>query len=113
MGLAPGQFGALKVVVANPGCTPSALAEAIGLDPSSLTPILTQLETRGLVERRAGTDRRRAALHATDAGVRTAAEAEADVLRHEAAITAALAPEAREAMLALLAKLLSARSGDR
>jgi DNA-binding MarR family transcriptional regulator len=107
--LAPGQFGALKVIAANPGCMPSALAPAIGLDPSTLTPILNQLEGRGLIERRTGADKRRTQLHATEAAVKTIAEAEADVLRHEAMITSALTEAERRQLIELLGKVLSAR----
>jgi len=40
LGISPGRFGVLVLVDANPGITQSRLAEAVGLDRSTLVPVL-------------------------------------------------------------------------
>lgn len=57
---APRYLGLLGVVQAHPGQPQSRLAEAIGLQRSSLVTILDQLEKEGLVERRPSKNDRRA-----------------------------------------------------
>ena len=83
-GLAPGQFGVLKLVELNPGRSQTEIAAAAGLDRSSLTQLLDQLVGRGLIERRPGRDRRTVSLHLTAAGAKAAAKAEPKVEAHEA-----------------------------
>ena len=61
--LSPGEFGILVLVERNPELSQTALARAIGVDRSTLVPILDRLERHGLVARKAAPrDRRRHAL---------------------------------------------------
>jgi hypothetical protein len=49
--LSPGRFATLMLIGRNPGISQTALASANGRDKSTLTPILEDLERRGLVVR--------------------------------------------------------------
>lgn len=51
IGLTPGAFGLLLLIRANPGITQMDLANAFGIDKSTLTPVLNRLEGDGLVRR--------------------------------------------------------------
>ena len=57
-GLSPGRLGILLLIDANPGLTQSRLAEAVRRDRSTMVAVLDELETRGLIARRRGEDRR-------------------------------------------------------
>lgn len=67
--LLPGHFPILYLIARNPGCSQSAVARAVGLDRSSLVPILTRFERRGWITREPSTEDGRAyALALTGAG---------------------------------------------
>jgi DNA-binding MarR family transcriptional regulator len=66
--LSPGRVGILLLIEANPGVTQSRLAQAVGLDRSTMVGVLHFLEARGLVERRRGEDRRTNGLWLTRMG---------------------------------------------
>jgi MarR family transcriptional regulator for hemolysin len=69
------------------------LAEALGIEEASLSPVLTQLCDAGLVERRPDPrDRRANTLHLTPAGRVTANQAEADLATVRARLLGAVAP---------------------
>lgn len=104
-GLSPGRVGLLVYVDANPGVTQSRLAEAVRRDRSTMVGVLDQLEARGLIERRRGTDRRTNGLWLTRAGRAFLARALRSIERHERRIAAQLTPAERRRLLALLAKI--------
>lgn len=104
-GLAPGQYGVLKLIALNPGRSQTEIAAAAGLDRSSLTQLLDQIARAELVERRPGPDRRTLSLHLTAAGRRTLAEAAAKVAEHEAAIRAGLTDDEARTLAALLKRM--------
>jgi DNA-binding MarR family transcriptional regulator len=104
-GLSPGRVGLLITVDANPGVTQSRLAEAAGLDRSTMVGVLDQLETRGLIERRRGTDRRTNGLWLTRAGRALLARALRAIARHEQRISARLSASERRQLLVLLGKI--------
>ena len=54
----PGHAGILLLIDANPGVTQSRLAQAVGIDRSTMVGVLHALQARDLVERRRGEDRR-------------------------------------------------------
>ena len=56
--LPPGRVGILLLIEANPEVTQSRLAQAVGLDRSTMVGVLHALEAQRLVERRRGADRR-------------------------------------------------------
>ncbi len=104
--ITPGLFGMLQVIAANPGLCQSRLAEAMGVDRSTIVSVIHQLETRGLAERLASrVDRRSHALHLTRAGRAALRRMEKLVLRHEAEIARAFSAEERETLMLLLARL--------
>jgi DNA-binding MarR family transcriptional regulator len=104
-GLAPGQFGVLKLVELNPGRSQTEIAAAAGLDRSSLTQLLDQLVRRGLIERRPGRDRRTVSLHLTPEGSEALGRAEPKVEEHEAILRAGLSDEEVTVLLKLLRQL--------
>jgi DNA-binding MarR family transcriptional regulator len=68
-GLRPGRFAAMMVIHNNPGISQSALSRAIARDKSSVTPLIQDLDRRGLVDRRPSlTDGRSVTLALTAAG---------------------------------------------
>jgi DNA-binding MarR family transcriptional regulator len=104
-GLAPGQYGVLKLVELNPGRSQTEVAAAAGLDRSSLTQLLDQLVRRGLIERRPGRDRRTVSLHPTPAGAEAIVRAEPKVEAHEALMRADLSDAEIAVLLELLKRL--------
>jgi len=104
-GLAPGQYGVLKLIELNPGRSQSEVAAAAGLDRSSLTQLLDQLARRDLIERRPGPDRRTTSLFLTAAGAAVVAAAAARVGEHEAAIRGSLSDDEAGLLLDLLKRL--------
>ncbi|GGF39291.1 transcriptional regulator [Aliidongia dinghuensis] len=101
--LTPGQFGTLALIAANPGLSQTALGTALGIDRSSVVPLIDKLERRGLVERAPHPrDRRSHALRLTGAGTALFEDAREAVARHEAHIFAPLAPAERETLARLL-----------
>lgn len=71
----PGRFAALMVLRDNPDITQSALGRAIARDKSTVTPLLQDLQRRGLVKRtRSTVDRRSVTLILTAAGERVLRE---------------------------------------
>src|SRR5215216_713763 len=68
--LTPGEFGLLVLVDRNAGLSQMALARALGIDRSTLVPILDRLQERGLLMRhRSPTDGRTHALALTTAEI--------------------------------------------
>ncbi|MCC6608448.1 MAG: MarR family transcriptional regulator [Burkholderiales bacterium] len=104
-GVSPGRFGMLVLVEANPGVTQTRLAEAVGLDRSTLVAVLDQLEERGLLERRQGEDRRTNGLWLTRRGKVVLARMKDRVALHEARIAAQLNDAERRTLLGLLRRL--------
>ena len=77
--IVPGRFAALMVLRDNPNITQSALGRAIARDKSSVTPLLQDLQRRGLVKRTRSTiDRRSVTLTLTASGARVLS----DLIRH-------------------------------
>jgi DNA-binding MarR family transcriptional regulator len=67
--LKPGRFATMMVIRANPGITHVALSRAIARDKSTVTPLIKDLERRGLVSRvRSRSDRRKVTLTLTGSG---------------------------------------------
>ena len=108
LGISAGRVGVLILVEANPGIAQSPLALAVGLDRSSLVPLLDQLEGAGWLERRAGTDRRSNGLWLTPAGATLLARVKARVRAHEKRIAARLQPAERSELMRLLRLLAGA-----
>ena len=82
--LKPGRFAAMTVISSNPGITQAALGRAIARDKSSVTPLIQELERRGLVERlRSPSDRRSIALTLTTSGEETLGRLMVHAVEHD------------------------------
>lgn len=107
LGVSPGRVGVLVLINGNPGITQSRLAEAVGLDRSTLVPVLDDLERRGFVERRRGTDRRTNGLSLTASGKQLLGRVKRRIAAHERRMVSGLSEVERAQLVALLAKLRS------
>ena len=93
--------------------TQTALAQAIGLDKTTMVVTVDALERAGLVERRmSSTDRRARVVAVTDAGRRKVAEGEAIVARAQEHVLDALPQEYRGPFLAALRHLAAGVGGE-
>ena len=109
LGISPGRVGVLVLVNGNPGITQSRLAEAVGLDRSTLVPVLDGLERRGLVERRRGKDRRTNGLSLTASGKLLLGRVKRRIAKHERRMLSGMSDTERGQLIALLARLQSQR----
>lgn len=106
-GVSPGQFGVLTLIDANTGLNQSALAEAIGIERSTMVAVLAHLEKRGLIERRPSpADRRAKVLSLSIAGAQLLGKAVPKVRRHEDTVFAALTTAERKTLTVLLRKVM-------
>lgn len=106
--LTPGEFGLLVLVDRNSGLSQMALARALGIDRSTLVPILDRLQTRGLLVRhRSPTDGRTHALALTPAGEKALARFARLVRSHEKRIASRLSANETRTLIDLLEKVHS------
>lgn len=104
--LKPGYYALLSIVDTNPGLTQAELGRAIGRDKSSITPVLCELEQRGLIEkRRDARDRRVNTLWLTKDGTRLLSVLREKAREHDRALEQAIGRENRELFLALLLRI--------
>ena len=101
----PGRAGILLLIDANPGVTQSRLAQAVGIDRSTLVGVLHALQARELIERRRGEDRRTNGLWLTRAGRTLVVSLKQRIRVHERRVAAHLSATERVQLLALLEKL--------
>jgi DNA-binding MarR family transcriptional regulator len=106
--LTPGEFGLLVLVDHNSGLSQMALARALGIDRSTLVPILDRLQARGLLMRhRSPTDGRTHALALTPAGEKALARFARLVRSHEKRIASRLSATETRTLIDLLEKVHS------
>ncbi len=104
--ITPGQLGALVLIRDNPGLSQSTLGAALGVDRSTVVPLIDRLETRALVIRAPSPrDRRSHALQLSPAGSQLLVQAERRVRDHEAAVAHRLSDGERQTLLDLLARI--------
>ena len=109
--LTPGEFGLLVLVERNAGLSQMTLARALGIDRSTLVPILDRLQARGLLERRRSpTDGRTHALELTPVGAKALARFTSLVRTHEKRIASRLSTAETQTLIDLLEKV---RAGAR
>jgi DNA-binding MarR family transcriptional regulator len=113
VGLTPGQLGALLMIEANRGLSQSQLGAALGIDRSSVVPLLDRLQALALIRRTAhASDRRTHALELSEGG--------ADLIRrllplldsHERRIAAKLSAAERRTLMQLLDRIAVPDAGD-
>lgn len=106
VGLTPRAWGALNVLDKEGAITQQWLGNCIGMDPSSMVATIDELEAEGLVERRRNPqDRRAHALHITDQGHSTLAEATKIARRAQDELLAPLNAQERRQLHDLLLRL--------
>jgi len=106
LGLRPVLFAMLETIRAQPGIIQQALGTQLGIQRANLVPLINELTSRDLIERRADpSDRRALRLFLTGEGGRLLEEAELLVLRHEEDMLEQLSPAERRTLLALLDKI--------
>lgn len=106
-GVAPRYLGLLGIVSANPGQPQNKLAEAIGLQKSSLVTILDRLEKEGILERRAiPQDRRARGVWLTPRGEHVVAELASRAAEHEEKMAHGIPPEDRERLVEMLGRVI-------
>jgi DNA-binding MarR family transcriptional regulator len=110
VGSRPGRFATLMLIGRNPGISQTALSRANGRDKSTLTPVLNDLERRGLIRRRrTKTDQRVYRLTLTPAGRRLLDELIACAREHERNLDRIIGP-ARQAAFVRTLKRIAAES---
>ncbi len=106
--MAAGHYTVLSLIDLNPGINQSALARCMFLDRSSMVPMLDQLESKGLLERRKNpTDRRSHALHLTGSGRNVLSRLDRSVRSLEEMFARKMGKKDRDELLALIKKLQS------
>lgn len=104
-----GSFGVLTLVRANPGITQVALAAAFGVDKSTMSPVISRLEKRGLIRRKVlETDRRYQALFFEPSAEPAFVAARARIRSFENGIAARLTKAEQRELTRLLEKLQGA-----
>jgi DNA-binding MarR family transcriptional regulator len=105
--LAPAHAGIFRILSARPGMSQQALAEELGTVPSRLVGLLDELESHGLVERRAHeTDRRTYALHLTEKGKATLQSVSRIAREHRQDLLAVLSDEEQRDLVDLLQRVV-------
>jgi DNA-binding MarR family transcriptional regulator len=98
-----GHFAVLTLIGENPGITQTALSRANGRDKSSLTPVIDELERRGLLTRdRVESNRRAYSLQLTPAGEQARRNLLKAALKHEQKLRSILGSEEHEELLRML-----------
>lgn len=104
--LRPVEYTLLALIAANPGCSSSALVQALAVTAPNITMWIDRLAERGWVRRRqSSTDRRRQELHLSAAGARVEAEATGRLIEGERIAFDGLSGAERAMLLELLHKL--------
>lgn len=100
LGLEPREFALLRTIAPQQGASQQAIGEQLQIPPSRMVAFVDGLQERGLVERRANPEDRRArALYLTDAGRELLARAFESANELETELCASLSESEREALL--------------
>jgi DNA-binding MarR family transcriptional regulator len=104
--ITPPQFAALAALAEHPGIDQRRLADAIAFDRSTIGDLVARLESRGLVTRTVGDDRRTKRLALTPAGDDLLQTLEAAVARTQERILEPLSPAQRAAFVEMLGQVV-------
>jgi DNA-binding MarR family transcriptional regulator len=108
IGTRPGRFATLMLIGRNPGISQTALSRANGRDKSSLTPVLNDLERRGLVRRaRTRADQRAYRLSLTPAGRRLLAELTSCARTHERTLDRIIGTKGQKDFVRVLKRIIA------
>jgi DNA-binding MarR family transcriptional regulator len=105
LGLAPGHYAILAAASEQEGLIQKELAATIGLDQSTIVPLLNTLVQRNWIERRAGVDRRARRLFLTPEGKKALSELRPVIAKHEARVSAGLTRQEKNNLLRLLQRI--------
>lgn len=106
-GLRPGRYALLQLINDNPGISQTTLSHATGRDKSTLTPLLADLERRGLVVREPDpADGRGRRLMLTEAGEEKRAVLAECAKAHDARLDRILGPHSKQQLLEMLRVLV-------
>jgi DNA-binding MarR family transcriptional regulator len=104
--LAPGQYSALVLIGLNPGLSQIDLAEATGLDGSTIVPITDRFERLGWIRRtRRRNDRRLYALRITPLGEETLDKARPLIAARQRRLASILSPDERRNLIDVLSRI--------
>jgi DNA-binding MarR family transcriptional regulator len=104
--LAPGQYSALLLIGLNPGLSQVDLAEATGLDGSTIVPITDRFERLGWIRRtRRRYDRRLYALRITPLGEETLDKARPLIAARQRRLASILSPDERRNLIDVLSRI--------
>jgi DNA-binding MarR family transcriptional regulator len=104
--LTPADAGIFRILSTTPAISQQALAAALGTVPSRLVGLIDELESKGMVERRAHeTDRRSYALHLTEKGKATMGSLGRIAREHRQDLLAALSHEEQNKLADLLQRV--------
>ena len=107
--VSPGWFAVLALIGENPGITQTALSRADTRDKSSLTPILDDLDRRGLITReRLPSNKRSYSLNLTRAGVRLRDELMEHARAHERELDQVVGPGRKADLIGTLRGITTA-----
>jgi MarR family transcriptional regulator for hemolysin len=105
-GLSPRAYCVLSTAM-SARYTQTALAQAVGLDKTTMVVTIDELEAAGLADRRpAERDRRAHVIWVTKAGAKKVAEAKRIVARTQAEVLESLPARERDALVGALARLI-------
>ena len=105
--LTPVQYAALVAISTHPGIDATRLSAVIAFDRSTLGNVIERLETKALVERKAGReDKRVKLLYLTRAGAALLRDIVTSVDKAQARMLRPLKPADRKTLLALLTQLV-------
>lgn len=105
--VSPGHFGVLVFIEANPGMSQTMLARALGVDRSSIVPVIDHLEGEGLVTRQKKvSDRRTHELRLTAYGDSRLKGLKTSVLAHDQEIAGCLSADEKRNLIEALGKIM-------
>lgn len=105
LGLSRATWLLLAIVARSEGLSQSELASRLGLEGASVVRLVDRLEAEGLVERRAGADRRVRAIHLRPKGAEVAAQIRKVAAALRAEVFRGIGAHELEAAAAVLAKV--------
>ncbi|MGN8000514.1 MarR family winged helix-turn-helix transcriptional regulator [Sphingomonas sp. 22176] len=102
-------FGVLSVIAANPGINQGRIGAALGIQRANMVTLINELLEAGYILRTVSPEDRRAFVFAlTDSGEAMVEEGLARIRRHEDRLLAALSPDERDVLIALLKRVETA-----
>jgi DNA-binding MarR family transcriptional regulator len=114
LGLAYGQYSVLLLISLNPGLSQLRLAEAVGLDGSTVVPITNRFVSLGWIRRlRRRDDRRTYSLRVTTAGQKVLDRARTILEAHEEDLVSPLTAQERMTLFQILSKMTDRKAGLR